>query len=128
MAISLAITAAESGRRVYYGTRPTRSRRPQAAGRFNQRLKTLTHPALLVVDEIGYLPVTLFFQLVNRRNEHASTVLTSNQGLEHWDETLHEERPGRWMPKEFGREANRGASPRVISQSDPPYSARSASR
>ncbi len=68
----------------------------QAAGRLNQRLKTLTHPALLVVDEIGYLPVTrsgaiLFFQLVNRRYEHASTVLTSNQGFERWGEILHDE-------------------------------------
>ena len=43
-----------------------------AAVRFNHRLKTLTHPALLVVDEIGSLPVSqggavLLFQLVNRR-------------------------------------------------------------
>ena len=42
-------------------------------------LKVLTHPALLVVDEIGYLPVSqdgaiLFFQLVNARHERASTV------------------------------------------------------
>ena len=63
----------------------------QAAGRLNHRLKTLTHPALLVVDEIGYLPVTrsgaiLFFQLVNRRYEHASTVVTSNKGFEQWGE------------------------------------------
>ena len=55
-----------------------------------------THPGLLVVDEIGYLPITrsgaiLFFQLVNRRYEHASTVLTSNQGFERWGEILHDE-------------------------------------
>ena len=47
----------------------------------------LTHPALLVVDEIGYLPISrtgamLFFQLMTRRYEHASTVLTSNKGFE----------------------------------------------
>ena len=68
----------------------------QAVGRLNHRLKTLTHPALLVVDEIGYLPVTrsgaiLFFQLVNRRYEHASTVVTSNKGFEQWGEILHDE-------------------------------------
>ena len=44
----------------------------------DRRLKMLTHPALLVVDEIGYLPVTqsgavLFFQLINRRYGNAST-------------------------------------------------------
>ena len=42
-----------------------------------------------VIDEIGYLPVSqtgamLFFQLINRRYERASTVLTSNKGFEEW--------------------------------------------
>jgi DNA replication protein DnaC len=51
----------------------------------------LAHPALLVVDEIGYLPISrtgamLFFQLMTRRYEHASTVLTSNKGFEEWGE------------------------------------------
>jgi DNA replication protein DnaC len=55
------------------------------------RLKVLTHPALLVVDEIGYLPISrtgamLFFQLMTRRYEHAATVLTPNKGFEEWAE------------------------------------------
>jgi hypothetical protein len=46
-------------------------------------------PSLLVVDEIGYLPISrtgamLFFQLMSRRYERASTVLTSNKGFEDW--------------------------------------------
>ena len=58
-------------------------------GRLMARLKTLTHPAVLVVDEIGYLPITqtgamLFFQLMSRRYEHASTILTSNKSFEEW--------------------------------------------
>jgi DNA replication protein DnaC len=49
----------------------------------------LTHPALLVVDEIGYLPISRtgamhFFQLMTRHYEQASTVLTSNKGFEEW--------------------------------------------
>ena len=53
----------------------------------------ITHPALLVVDEIGYLPVNqdgavLFFQLINARHEKASTVLTSNKGFEDWGGVL----------------------------------------
>jgi DNA replication protein DnaC len=92
LAISLAIAAAQSGRRVYYGTLAdliTSLEEAQAAGRLHARLKVLTHPALLVVDEIGYLPITrtgamLFFQLMTRRYEHASTVLTSNKGFEDW--------------------------------------------
>jgi DNA replication protein DnaC len=39
----------------------------------------------MIIDEIGYLPITrtgamLFFQLLTRRYEHASTILTSNKG------------------------------------------------
>jgi DNA replication protein DnaC len=94
LAISLAIAAAQSGRRVYYGTLAdliTSLEEAQAAGRLQARLKVLTHPALLVVDEIGYLPISrtgamLFFQLMTRRYEHASTVLTSNKGFEDWGE------------------------------------------
>ena len=99
LAISLAIATAESGRRVYYGTLAElidSLEEARAAGNLNRRLKTLSHPALLIVDEIGYLPVTqsgatLFFQLVNRRYEHASTVLTSNKGFEEWGRVLGDE-------------------------------------
>ena len=66
------------------------------AGNLARRLKVLTYPALLVVDEIGYLPVSqdgaiLFFQLVNARHERASTVLTSNKGFEDWGGVLGDE-------------------------------------
>ncbi len=99
LAISLAVAAAESGRRIYFGTLADlidSLEDAHAAGRLKQRLRTLTHPALLVVDEIGYLSVTpngarLFFQLVNARYGRASTVLTSNKGFEHWGEILHDE-------------------------------------
>jgi DNA replication protein DnaC len=99
LAVSLAIAAAQSGRRVYYGTLAeliTSLEEAQAAGRLARRLATLTHPSLLVVDEIGYLPVTrtgavLFFQLIGRRYERASTVLTSNKSFEEWGEVLGDE-------------------------------------
>lgn len=50
----------------------------------------------MVIDEIGYLPITktgaiLFFQLLTRRNEHASTILTSNKGFEEWSEIFDDE-------------------------------------
>ena len=80
LAISLAIAAAEAGRRVYYGTLAgliDSLMDARAAGELSRRLRVLTHPALLVVDEIGYLPVSqdgavLFFQLINARHERAS--------------------------------------------------------
>ncbi|MFB4203660.1 IS21 family transposase [wastewater metagenome] len=99
LAISLAITAAQQGRRVYYGTLVdliSSLEEAQAAGQLKRRLAVLTHPSVLVVDEIGYLPVThtgavLFFQLMNRRYERASTVLTSNKGFEEWGEIVGDE-------------------------------------
>ena len=77
LAISLAITAAQAGRRVYYGTLAgliESLMEAKAAGELSRRLRGLTHPALLVVDEIGSLPVTedgavLFFQLINARHD-----------------------------------------------------------
>lgn len=99
LAISLAIAAAQHGRRVYYGTLADlieSLEEAKAAGRLTQRLKTLTHPALLVVDEIGYLPISptgamLFFQLMSRRYEHGSTVLTSNKSFEEWGDIFGDE-------------------------------------
>ena len=49
--------------------------------------------SLLVVDEIGYLPVVpgggnLFFQLVNARYEKGAMILTSNRGFAEWGEVF----------------------------------------
>jgi DNA replication protein DnaC len=90
------IAAAQRGRRVYYDTLVhliTSPEQAQAAGRLTQRLAVLMHPSLLVVGEIGYLPIThtgavLFFQLMSRRCEKAATVLTSNKDFEQWGEVL----------------------------------------
>lgn len=92
LAIALAIAAAQNGRRVYYSTLAdllSSLEEAQAAGNLKHRLSVLVHPSLLVVDEIGYIPVTptgamLFFQLMSRRYERASTVLTSNKGFDEW--------------------------------------------
>lgn len=99
LAISLAIAAAQKGRRVYYGSLAdliASLEEAQASGQLAHRLRVLTHPSLLIVDEIGYLPITrtgamLFFQLMNRRYEHASTVLTSNKSFEEWGDIFGDE-------------------------------------
>jgi DNA replication protein DnaC len=96
LAVSLAVAAAESGRRVYYATLAdliTSLEDAQQAGRLSHRLRTLVFPSLMIIDEIGYLPLSrtgamLFFQLMSRRYEHASTVLTSNKGFEDWGEVF----------------------------------------
>ncbi len=68
----------------------------QGCGNLSRRLRLLSHPALLVVDEIGYLPLcqdgaVLFFQSINARHERASTVFTSNKGFEEWGAVLSDE-------------------------------------
>jgi DNA replication protein DnaC len=92
LALSLAVAAAERGRRVYFTTLADLLHSledAQGAGRLAHRLRTLVFPSLMVIDEIGYLPITrtgamLFFQLLSRRYEAASTILTSNKGFEDW--------------------------------------------
>jgi DNA replication protein DnaC len=96
LAISLAIAAAAGGRRVYYGTLGdliTSLEEASQAGRLLHRMKTLSFPSLLTVDEIGYLAISptgamLFFQRMSRRSEHALTVLTSNKGFEEWGDVF----------------------------------------
>ena len=99
LALSLAVAAAERGHHVNFTTLVDLLQSlegAQAAGRLAQQLRTLVIPSLMIVDEIGYLPITrtgvmLFFQLMTRRYEHASTVLTSNKGLEEWGEVFGDE-------------------------------------
>ena len=89
LAISLAVAAAESGRRVYYATLAdliTSLEEAQQAGHLTRRLRTLVFPSLMVIDEIGYLPITrtgaqLFFQLMSRRYERALDGPHQQQGL-----------------------------------------------
>ena len=50
-------------------------------------------PSILIIDEIGYLPLqknqaNLFFQVIAKRYEHGSIILTSNLSFGEWDETF----------------------------------------
>ena len=61
----------------------------QADGRLEERLTHFAKPKLLIVDELGYLPLEpdaahLFFQLVSRRYERGSTLITSNRAVGEW--------------------------------------------
>jgi DNA replication protein DnaC len=67
--------------------------RAHAENRLDEKLKLLVQPKLLIIDEIGYLPIdrqsaNLFFQLVSRRYEKGSILLTSNQSLTVWGEVF----------------------------------------
>lgn len=96
LAVSLAVAAAEKGKRVYFSTLADlvlSLAEAEKQGRLREKLTFLKGPSLLVVDEIGYMPVTaggtnLFFQLVNARYERASTVLTSNKSFKEWGDVF----------------------------------------
>ena len=65
----------------------------EQAGQLERALKVLTRPRLLILDELGYLPFErtaayLLFQLVTRRYEKGSVILTSNRSVEEWGEVL----------------------------------------
>lgn len=52
-------------------------------------------PALLIIDEVGYLPVTeeganFLFQVVAKRYESGSIILTSNKSFSDWGDVLHD--------------------------------------
>ena len=60
-----------------------------AAGRLVPELKKYTRPDLLVIDEVGYLPIDkhgadLLFQIISQRYERGSIVLTANKVYKHW--------------------------------------------
>lgn len=62
-------------------------------GTLEPTLKRLSGYRLLIIDELGYIPVeadaaNLFFQLVSRRYEHGSIIVTSNLAFSQWGAML----------------------------------------
>jgi DNA replication protein DnaC len=96
LASALAIEAVKAGRSVYFSTLAdivTSLAQAERAGQLSERIRYLRRPHLLVIDEIGYLPITpgggnLFFQLVNARYEKGAMILTSNRGFAEWGEVF----------------------------------------
>jgi DNA replication protein DnaC len=96
LAIALGVEAVKAGRSVYFCTLAdllAQLARAEREGRLQERIRFFCRPALLIVDEIGYLPVVagggnLFFQLVNARYERGAMILTSNRGFAEWGEVF----------------------------------------
>lgn len=64
-----------------------------ANGALEERLRHFAKPKLLIIDELGYLPLepgaaNLFFQLVTRRYERGSLLVTSNRAVSEWGEVF----------------------------------------
>lgn len=87
LAVGLSIAACQAGYSVYFTTADDMVRNlkeAEAGGRFARKLQTYLKPAVLVLDEVGYLPLSraegnMVFQLVSRRYERGSIILTSNK-------------------------------------------------
>lgn len=94
LAISLGIKAAHARKRVLFFTAEQLTAQLAAAdvsGRLTTLLDQLGRADLLIIDELGYLSLTkqtakLFFQLVSKRYEKGSIVITSNKLFEQWGE------------------------------------------
>src|SRR5512134_1047265 len=98
VAVALGVKAVEAGYSVLFLTLEslmTRLVKAQSENRLERTLQQLTYPKVLILDEIGYLPLSnteasLFFRLVARRYERASLIITSNKSFLDWGEVFHD--------------------------------------
>lgn len=96
LATALGVAAVKAGRSVYRTTLAeliAALSQAEREGRLGEKIRFYSRAALLIVDEIGYLPITsgganLFFQLVNARYEKGAMILTSNRGFAEWGEVF----------------------------------------
>ena len=96
LAISLGYKAVEAGYKVSFVSMDklmhalkTQEISRRSKGKINRILSS----SLVIIDELGYLPITreeanLFFQLISALHEQASLIITSNKGLEDWVELM----------------------------------------
>jgi DNA replication protein DnaC len=94
LALALGIKAIEAGHSALFltlETLMTRLKRAQVENRLERQMQQFVYPKVLLIDEIGYLPLSreeasLFFRLITRRYERASLILTSNKSFVDWGE------------------------------------------
>lgn len=96
LALALGMEAIKAGKSVYYTSLTdliTTLTKAEREGNLATRIRYFNRAALLIVDEVGYLPISpsganLFFQLVNSRYEKGAMILTSNRGFKEWGEVF----------------------------------------
>ena len=96
LSIGLGLKVAEIGRRVLFTTADDLVQaltRAFQENRLEEKLKSYITPTLLIIDEVGYLPLdklqsNLLFQVVSKRYERGSIVMTSNKGFSDWGEVF----------------------------------------
>jgi DNA replication protein DnaC len=96
LAVGLARSAAHAGYRTYFTTAAdlaARCHRAAIEGRWATTMRFFAGPTLLVIDELGYLPLpaeaaSALFQVVSQRYLKTSIVITTNRGVGSWGEVL----------------------------------------
>ncbi len=96
LAVGLARASAQAGYRTYFTTAAdlaARCHRAAIEGRWATTMRFYAGPTLLVIDELGYLPLpaeaaSALFQVVSQRYGKTSIVLTTNRGVASWGEIL----------------------------------------
>ena len=96
VAIGLARAAAETGYRTYFTTAAdltARCHRAAIEGRWATTMRFYAGPTLLVIDELGYLPLpadaaAALFQVISQRHLKTSIVLTTNRAITRWGQVL----------------------------------------
>jgi DNA replication protein DnaC len=92
LAIALDHAAVDAGQRVYYTTAAdlaARCRKAALEGRWATTMRFFSGPGVLIVDELGYLPMpadaaAALFQVISRRYLKGSVILTTNRGVASW--------------------------------------------
>jgi DNA replication protein DnaC len=99
IAVALAVAACRAGYSIYFTSLDDMVRNlkaAEAAGRLLNKLGTYLRPSVLVVDEVGYQPLeraeaNLVFQVISKRYEKGSIILTSNKTFSEWGQVFGDE-------------------------------------
>jgi DNA replication protein DnaC len=99
IAVALAVAACRAGYSIYFTSLDDMVRHLKAAedqGRLISKLTSYLRPAVLVVDEVGYQPLerteaNLVFQVISKRYEKGSIILTSNKTFGEWGQVFGDE-------------------------------------
>lgn len=94
LSIALGHTACQNGHSVLFTTAVdiiNTLAAAQSAGRLKREFQRYLKPALLIIDELGYLPIDklgadLLFQIISQRYERAPMVITTNRVYKHWSQ------------------------------------------
>ena len=99
LAISIGVKAVQQRKRVMFYTAEQLTvmlAGAEVSGNLNRILENLSRVDLLIIDELGYLSLTkqtakLFFQLISKRYETGSVIITTNKPFEEWGEIFNDD-------------------------------------